>query len=113
MTAPQRIQLRRAKGWRMPADAVKVDRTTRWGNPFKIGEHGVKTAAEAVQLYRFMLGGFLVVAGPPLEEQRAHRRYVNAQLWRLKGKSLACWCRPGAACHGDVLLELANREPGP
>lgn len=31
---PERIQLRRQKGWRMPPDAVKVDRTTRWGNPF-------------------------------------------------------------------------------
>jgi len=33
---PQRIQLSRAKGWRMPLGAVKVDRTTRWGNPFNL-----------------------------------------------------------------------------
>jgi len=31
---PVRIQLSRRKGWRMPADTVKVDRSTRWGNPF-------------------------------------------------------------------------------
>ena len=35
MTSPTRIQLRRTKGWRMPENTVKVDRTTRWGNPFK------------------------------------------------------------------------------
>jgi hypothetical protein len=35
--APKRIQLRRTKGWRMPEGAVKVDRTTRWGNPFRLG----------------------------------------------------------------------------
>lgn len=105
---PQRIQLRRAKGWRMPADTVKVDRTTRWGNPFRIGVDGVKDAADAVQLHRVLLAGYLVLScGPSLEEQRAYRRYVNAQVHRLQGKNLACWCRPGAACHADVLLELA------
>jgi len=32
--APTRIQLCRTKGWRMPENTVKVDRSTRWGNPF-------------------------------------------------------------------------------
>lgn len=27
----------------------------------------------------------------------------------LRGKDLACWCKPGAPCHADVLLEIANR----
>lgn len=26
----------------------------------------------------------------------------------LRGKNLACWCKPGDPCHGDVLLEIAN-----
>ena len=30
----QRIQLRRTKGWRMPANTLKVDRSTIFGNPF-------------------------------------------------------------------------------
>lgn len=34
MKAPQRLQLRRTKGWRMPPNTVKVDRSTKWGNPF-------------------------------------------------------------------------------
>lgn len=29
-------------------------------------------------------------------------------LHELKGKTLACFCAP-KACHGDVLLELANK----
>lgn len=37
MGKPQRIQLKRTKGWRMPPGTVKVDRSTRWGNPFRIG----------------------------------------------------------------------------
>lgn len=106
---PERIQLRRAKGWRMPAGAVKVDLTTRWGNPFRRGVSGVRTNEEAVHLYRLMLDGYLCVSGgPSMDEQRAHRRYVNAQIWRLRDKNLACWCKPGEPCHADVLLELAN-----
>ncbi len=31
---PRRIQLRRTKGWRMPENTVKVDRTTRFRNPW-------------------------------------------------------------------------------
>lgn len=33
---PDRITLSRARGWRMPESTVKVDRTTRWGNPFDL-----------------------------------------------------------------------------
>ena len=36
---PERIQLSRRAGWRMPAGAVKVSRGTPWGNPFRVYEH--------------------------------------------------------------------------
>ncbi len=26
----------------------------------------------------------------------------------LRGKDLACWCKPDQPCHADVLLEIAN-----
>ena len=32
-----------------------------------------------------------------------------AWLSPLKGRNLACSCKPDAPCHADVLLELANR----
>lgn len=35
---PQRIQLKRTKGWKMPPNTVKVDRSTRWGNPFNFSK---------------------------------------------------------------------------
>lgn len=35
---PERIQLSRRKGWKMPPNTVKVDRSTPWGNPFAVGE---------------------------------------------------------------------------
>lgn len=27
----------------------------------------------------------------------------------LRGKNLACWCKPGEPCHANALLEIANR----
>jgi Domain of unknown function (DUF4326) len=33
---------------------------------------------------------------------------MNA-LDELRGRDLVCWCAP-LACHGDVLIELANRR---
>jgi hypothetical protein len=31
---PERIQLRRVKGWRKPEGAIVVSRPSKWGNPF-------------------------------------------------------------------------------
>jgi hypothetical protein len=36
---------------------------------------------------------------------------VAAARAELRGRTLACWCRPGDPCHADVLLEMAN-APG-
>lgn len=36
MSTPQRIQLRRTKGWRLPDNTVSVARPTKWGNPFRL-----------------------------------------------------------------------------
>jgi hypothetical protein len=32
------------------------------------------------------------------------------KLPELKGKNVACWCPISQPCHGDILLEIANRE---
>ena len=107
---PQRVQLSRRKGWRMPPDTVKVDRSTRWGNPFVPGEPAP-----------FGPGAGTVVRDPDhsFELYRAHAPHdstlVAAAQSQLRGLNLACWCRllPGGGedrCHAAVLLELANRE---
>jgi hypothetical protein len=105
-----RVQLRRTKGWKMPPDTVKVDRSTPWGNPWPVGEWGpldrkAPDAEGAVGLFRQMMTDpqMRSVAGFP------------ADLSPLRGKSLACWCKPGSPCHADVLLEFAAlqaREAG-
>jgi Domain of unknown function (DUF4326) len=102
---PQRVQLKRRAGWRMPPNTVRVDRATRWGNPLRVRPG--YTAIDAIADYRRWLMGSLsplprwVPMEPPtLEDIRLH----------LKDKNLACWCAPGQPCHADVLLELANRD---
>lgn len=102
---PERIQLRRVKGWRMPSNTVKVDRSTKWGNPFPIGEEGpfgrvAPDAEGATGLFRAMLHD---------PELRAAAGYPES-LEPLRGRDLACWCG-GPWCHADVLLELANSPP--
>jgi len=106
--APQRIQLRRAKGWRMPPNTVKVDRTTKWGNPFVTGRDG--TQAECVDLYCKMLKGLICISGgPSYDEQITARHYALDNVESLRGKHVACWCAK-EPCHGSVLLLLANAQ---
>lgn len=122
---PQRIQLRRQKGWRKPEGAVVVARPSIYGNPYKLdrvgdmrrragwyvhtpsgwcgsyGDYPTKreAAQRAVDLYR-----------QTLTDRRAGDRLVKC----LAGHDLACWCPildvdgNRWPCHADVLLEIAN-----
>lgn len=100
---PQRLQRKRTKGWRMPPDTVSVTRPGKWGNPFRPNSWNEKgwapvpdDAAMAVKWYRADLQKVLRVNPDCLEP--------------LRGKNLACWCPIGSPCHGDVLIEFANRK---
>lgn len=123
MSTPKRIQRKRSKGWRMPADAVYVGRPTKWGNPFRIAGHykrrwrgwvyleaadgfqdatytTIGTRQEAVEWFRWYMGTKLFDRQPERD-----------LLATLCGKDLACWCPLDQPCHADVLLELANKGP--
>ena len=94
--SPQRIQRRRAKGWRMPDGAVYVGRPSRWGNPYRWPD-----PATAVQMFEDMLHR-APTSGPDDETIFETIRY------QLRGKDLACWCPLDQPCHADVLLAIAN-----
>ena len=101
---PKRVQLSRAKGWRMPENTVKVDRTTKWGNPFRVGARNPcgSVTINARHAWRLYLGF------APQNE-----RFVAAARVELGGKNLACWCRlpppyEDDECHAAVLLKIAN-----
>jgi hypothetical protein len=82
--------------WKVPYD-VYIGRGSKWGNPFTYKEG---TQAE-------------FIVGSREEAVEAYREWIYGQpdllssLHELKGKTIACYCKP-AACHGDVLAELAD-----
>ena len=103
---PLRVQLKRTKGWRIPPNTIKVDRTTKWGNPFKVGE----THAHPIQKSKVLVDGKECAV-------QMFRSYLRTTVGRLliaeartelRGKNLACWCKAGDLCHADALLAAAN-----
>ena len=77
------------------AGIVRIDRRTRWGNPFRITEGVSRT--HAIALYREHLWRRIRADEVALEDLAA-----------LESQTLLCWCRPRLACHGDVLARAAQ-----
>lgn len=71
---------------------VRIDRTTKWGNPFVIGKDGNRD--EVIKKYRIWL---------------SQQAGLLSEVDSLKDKTLGCWCKP-KPCHGDILAELANHN---
>lgn len=97
---PQRIQLRRTKGWRKPEGAVVVARPSVWGNPWTLGdtadlglsmERRRQTAVE-----RFAAEWEVCL----VSDNDIHERLdvdpatpaLDLVRDRLGGKDLCCWC---------------------
>lgn len=68
---------------------VLIDRTTKWGNPFKDGNR-----EEVIEEYKKWV---------------VTQHDLMHDLASLKDKTLACWCAP-KPCHGDVLSQLVNGD---
>ena len=83
---------------------VLVARPSIFGNPYSHIKHG--TMAQ-------------FVVGSREEAIAAYREYITngdgkhllKQLYKLKGKRLACACPLFLPCHADVLVELAEALP--
>lgn len=111
---PHRITLSRKRGWRMPPNCRKVDRTTKFGNPFRVGgtvsldsdgdQYSVSIDAKGcVRLFELWL------ANDPVGQAVAEMARRE-----LRGMDLACWCRQvddqgkPVQCDASVLLRIAN-----
>ena len=82
---PQVLNMRRHA---FGPEAVYIGRPGPWGNPFSGGTREQNIAAHRA----WFLASPVLVAKAQSE---------------LRGRTLVCWCKP-KACHGDVLLEVAN-----
>ena len=73
---------------------VRVDRRTRWGNPFRSGPGAGRD--EVVERYRRHLWGQIRRGDVALEDLAA----------LADARGLACWCAP-RRCHAEVLARAA------
>ncbi len=76
-------------------NAVLIDRTTPFGNPFSIGDRATKIAKFKVYFVR--------------------RLQKDPEFWyavqQLSGRELACHCKP-MDCHGDVIAAYLKARYG-
>ncbi|KAF2074902.1 hypothetical protein CYY_003779 [Polysphondylium violaceum] len=72
---------------------IKSTVSTKWGNPFKVGPDGDRNAV--MKKYRDWIFS-------PAQDD-----LFQCAKTELKGKILACWCKP-YNCHSFILAEIAN-----
>lgn len=77
----------------MELGAIYIGRPSRWGNPIPLEATGQFDAAGQAEY----------VATLTRQQYHEIRR-------ELRGKTLCCWCRLDQACHGDILLKIANSD---
>lgn len=70
-----------------------IGRGTVFGNPFYIGKNG--TREEVIEKYKLWF---------QLQLQDA---FFKAQVLKLKGKVLGCYCAP-KACHGHIIADYLD-----
>lgn len=116
---PDRLQRKRTPGSRLPEGAVCVTRGTKWGNPYKAGEPITRDSDLWPYAAQLVPGGAADLASFTM--LRAED-VVTAYGWwfieqphlmltvreELGGKDLACWCKIGAACHADWLIDFLS-----
>ncbi len=78
----------RYKGEKMPPNTKKVDRSTKYGSPFKLDKF---SREDSLNLYRIYLDFVL------------SKKILDIEP--LRGYNLACGCKLDENCHADILLE--------
>ena len=136
---PSRIQRKRTKGYKLPPNTVCVTRPGKYGNPFVIGgwykqgdiniagNSSIRGGNPIWYGYQFTYTERLInepqdvrdaintgytlieTAEQAVEWFRWYAGITSKTFIELRGKNLACWCKEGACCHADVILEIANR----
>lgn len=116
---PTRIQISRQHPWRSQhPDAVIVDRTTRYGNPFRIGHrHEVRlrdgsTRQMVISGPRAAIEAHVLWLRGEIDLPDVERPSLTSIVEELGGRDLGCWCGPEQPCHADTLITVANPVEG-
>lgn len=126
MIQPVRIQLSRKRGFNLQAHslalnglpAVKVSRPGTFGNPFTVQDAADVFDCRTESAHRHAVRWFdewinLANRDERLDDlgsyggTRERHARIHAEMHRLQGHNLACFCRLGLECHADVLLRIA------
>ena len=82
-------------GVKFPENTKKVDRSTRYGNPYKVGNNeGEFSRVDALKLYKIYLDDAV--------------KNNRLDIERLRGFDLACSCNLEDDCHADILINKIN-----
>lgn len=93
---PRLLNMRDGSPMQFSNKWVRVDRGTKWGNPFRLRRRAsLEERIASIEKYR----RYLLEERPDL---------LAAAKGELRGKDLACWCTP-LPCHAEILLEIANQ----
>ncbi|MDR9443276.1 MAG: DUF4326 domain-containing protein [Schleiferiaceae bacterium] len=123
---PHRLRFHRRRGFRLPDNALRVARPSRFSNPFRVAQmpgkeyylvflphsyegtlaHRILRSRQYSHLTQREAHALAVECYRELLERRP---LPGRDLEALRGKDLACYCPLDLPCHADVLLELANR----
>lgn len=98
---PRRFQRKRTSGYRLPEGIKTVTRPGPFGNPFDTAEQFGKVLRKMVRKPGEAIPGIS-------EKEYQDMRWIALNLFRLKGKHLACFCPLEDVCHADILLKMAN-----
>ena len=71
---------------------IYIGRGSKWGNPFKMKNSSIEERNRVCDEY----------------EKWFWDTDLPNQIHELNGKILGCYCKP-LRCHGDFLVELANK----
>ena len=76
------------------SNSIRIDRKSRWGNPYVIGRDGDRTSV--IEAHRKWLW-----------KEIKQERVSLQDLSKLANQDLACWCAP-KPCHGHTLEKAAK-----
>lgn len=119
---PIRVQRKRVRGWKMPENTVYVGRPSLFSNPWKIwkayGSWYVGNERDMYygpfdEEYAYFKACELYLDFILHPKKGIHKNFDRlpitfADIKKLRGKNLACFCSSNKCCHADILLKLAN-----
>lgn len=89
------VKITTCPDWGKKPGDIRIDRRSKWGNPYPAKKHTVQEHNRVIALYKEYLDKEIIDGNLNIAELAIlHQRHGNIRL--------GCWCKP-LPCHGDVL----------